>query len=90
MRLQELQGEDEESKKVRAEELGKEGWKDSDGVLLHQGLSYVPEIIRTELISCHYDDPLAGHFGMEKTRELVARMYYWETLRHDVCLVRKQ
>ena len=50
----------------------------------HQGLPYVPEIIKTELISRHHDDPLAGHFGIEKTRELVARKYYWETLRHDV------
>ena len=50
----------------------------------HQGLPYVPEIIRTELISRHHDDPLAGHFGIEKTRELVARKYYWETLCHDV------
>ena len=32
-----------------------------------QGLSYVPKIIRIELTS---------HFGIEKTRELVARKYY--------------
>ena len=76
---------------MRTEEL-KEGWEDIDGVFHHQGLSYVPEIIRTELISRHHNDPLAGyhndplagHFGIEMTRELVARKYYWETLCHDI------
>ena len=33
----------------------------------HQGLSYVPKIIRIKLTS---------HFGIEKTRELIARKYY--------------
>ena len=50
----------------------------------HQGLQYVREIIQTELISRYNDDPLAGHFGIEETHELVARKYYWETLRINV------
>ena len=53
-------------------------------MLHHQGLPYIPEIIRIELISRHHNDPLAGHFGIEKTRELIARKYYWPTLRRDV------
>ena len=44
----------------------------------------MPEAIRIELISRHHDDPLAGHFGIEKTRKLLARKYYWPTLKHDV------
>ncbi len=44
----------------------------------------MPEIVRTELISRHHDDPLAGHFGIDKTRELIVRKYYWSTLRRDV------
>ena len=44
----------------------------------------MPEIIGTELISRHYDDPLASHFGIEKTRELVAQKYYWPTLQADI------
>ena len=44
-----------------------DGGKDVEGVVHHQGLSYVPKIIRIELTS---------HFGIEKTRELVARKYY--------------
>ena len=37
-----------------------------------------------ELISRHHDNLLAGHFGIKKIQELVARKYYWPTLRHDV------
>ena len=51
-----------------------------------------------ELISRHHDDLLAGHFGIEKTCKLLAKKYYWPTLRHnvkayvkgcDVCLTSK-
>ena len=81
LRLHKRQAEDKQARKTKAEHS--EGGEDLDGVLYHQGLPYVPEIIRTELISRHHNDPLAGHFGIEKTRELVARKYYWPTLRRD-------
>ena len=85
LRLHELQAEDKQARKLRADQqLGQQGWDDIDGVLHHQGLPYVPEIIRTELISRHHDNPLAGHFGIKKTRKLIARKYYWPTLRRDV------
>ena len=83
LRLHELQAEDEHARKLRSEQLVKD-WQDIDGVLHHQGLPYVPEIIRTELISRHHDDPLAGHFGIEKTQELFSQKYYWSTLCRDV------
>ena len=37
-----------------------------------------------ELISWYYNNPLAGHFGVNKTRELIGRKYYWPSLRKDV------
>ena len=83
LRLQDLQEEDTQAQLVRAEKLGKDGWEDTEGILHYQSLPYVPEILRTELISRHHDDPLAGHFGIEKTRELIARKYFWETFRRD-------
>ena len=45
-------------------------------MLHYQDLSYVLEIIRTEFISRHHNDPLAGYFGIKKTRKLVAQKYY--------------
>ena len=44
----------------------------------------MPEAIRIELISHHHNDPLVGHFGINKTRELIGRKYYWASLRKDV------
>ena len=82
--LAELQESDEKARKIRATKELQEGWEDSDGVLHHQELSFVPEIIWTELMGCHHDDPLAGHFGINKTRELIGRKYYWPSLRKDV------
>ena len=79
-----MQGENKQVRKLRAEQPVKESWEDIDGVLHHQGLPYIPEIIQTKPISKHHDDSLAGHFGIEKTRKLVTWKYYWPTLCYDV------
>ena len=83
LRLVELHAEDGQVRKIKAEKLSR-NQEDFDGILYHQGLPYVLEIIKIEQISRHYDDPPAGHFGIEKMQELVARKYYQETLRHNV------
>ena len=54
----------------------KKGWEEIDEVLHRKSRPYLPEIIRTEIISGHHNDPLTGHFGVEKTRELIAQKYY--------------
>ena len=85
MRLQllELQYKDEEVKSIRATGL-LENYEDFKGVLQYQGLPYVLEIIRSKVISRHYNDLLAEHFGIDKTRELIGRKYYWPSLRKDI------
>ena len=45
--------------------------KDHDGLLLHDGLVYVPASLRTEVISAHHDGPLSGHPGTHRTLELI-------------------
>ena len=94
LKLQEL---DDEIQKIRAERL-KSDYKEVDRILYHQGLLFVPKTIQTELISQHHNDLFAGHFGIDKTRELVGRKYYWPSLRKnvesyvqgcDVCLASK-
>jgi hypothetical protein len=50
-----------------------------DGLLLHDGLVCVPdnpELKRMILEECH-DSPMAGHFGITKTFDLVSRTFYW-------------
>ena len=83
LRLQELQETNSEVQKLRATEL-QEGWEEVDGVFHHQWLPYVPKIVRSEVISRHHDNLLVGHLGIDKTRELVGRKYYWLSLRRDV------
>ena len=74
LRLAEFQESDKETQKIRAEGLDR--YKDVNRVVHHQGLPFVPEIIRTKLISWHYNDPLAGHFSIDKPRELIRKKYY--------------
>ncbi len=79
IRLPKLHYDDKEAIKLRSEGLS-ESWEDIRQVLHYQGLPYIPKVIRSELISRYHDDPLAGHFSIEKTRELIARKYYRPTL----------
>ena len=66
LKLVELQAEDGQVQRIKAEKLGRNE-EDSNDILYHQILPYISEIIRIELISRHDDDPLASHFGIEKT-----------------------
>ena len=84
LRLSELQESDPEAQELKSKEQLPNGWEDIDGVLHHQGLSFVPETIQIELISRHHDDPLARYFGIDKTKDLVGRKYYWPSLQKDV------
>ncbi len=65
--------------KLRSEGLP-EGWEDIKQVLHYKDLPYVPKVIRSELISRYHNDSLASHFGIKKTRELIARKSYLPTL----------
>ena len=44
----------------------------------------MPKAIWTKLINRHHNDFLAGHFGIEKTHELLVQKYFWPLLWHDV------
>ena len=49
--------------RIRAEML--DGLEDVKGVVHHQSLSYVPEVIRTELISRHHDEGTSASKRLE-------------------------
>ena len=94
LKLQELQETDSKAQELRS----KEGYEKVEGVLHHQDLPFVPKAIQTKLITRHHDNPLAGHFGIKKTCEVLAQKYFWPSLGHnveayvkgcDVCLVSK-
>lgn len=44
----------------------------------------MPDIIRHKVIIKYYNDLLAGYFGSKKTRKLMAKKYFWPSLRKDV------
>ena len=73
MRLQfsKLQDNNKEAKALRDAGLP-EDWKEVKRVLQYRGLPYIPDIIHYEIISYHHDDPFAGHFGIDKTQDLIS------------------
>ena len=52
-------------------------------MLNFQGLSYITEIIWTQLISRYYDD-LIGRYDIKKISKLVAQKYHWPILQTDI------
>ena len=52
-------------------------WSWQDDLLLHDNLVYIPDDLRIELMQMHHDDPLAGHYDVAKTIELLLRNYYF-------------
>ena len=54
-------------------------WSWQGDLLLHDNLIYVPhdDALRLDLLRQHHDDPLAGHFGVSKTLDLLSRNYWF-------------
>ena len=55
-----------------------------DGLLLYRNRIYVPENLRIDILQSHHDSPVAGHFGISKTQELICRNFWWKSLGGDV------
>lgn len=89
--LKEAQSRDEtcrhHSTQAKRSQKGTPIWTLSeDGVLLHRSRIVVPndQAMRQEVLRLHHDDPLAGHFGVNKTADLIRRTYFWEHMDDDV------
>jgi len=64
--------------------------RDDSGYLHYEGRLYVPDAkdLRLRILKDKHDHLLAGHFGINKTTELVRREYTWPGVRkfvHDFC-----
>jgi len=61
-------------------------WAWQNDLLLHDGLIYVAQndSLRLQLLQQHHDSPLAGHFGIAKTVELLSRNYYFPGMQSYV------
>jgi Integrase zinc binding domain len=52
-------------------------WSQQGGFLLHNGLVYLPDPLRLDVIRKHHDGPLLGHPGVSKTCGLVTRNHWF-------------
>ena len=84
LRLSELQESDPKGSELKSKDELSDSWEDTDGVLYHQGLPFIPEVIWTKLISQHHNDLLVEHFGINKTKDLIGKKYYWPSLQNDI------
>jgi len=69
----------------RLENEGKEfpkNWTKKDGLLYYKNRLYIPndEGLQTTIAKGCHDSQVAGHFGQEKTVEIVTRDFYWKGL----------
>ena len=56
-----------------------------DGLLYYEGLLYVPEgPCRLRVLQSRHDFPSAGHFGFNKTMELISRDFWWPQMWKSV------
>ncbi|KAL0821643.1 hypothetical protein ABMA28_005084 [Loxostege sticticalis] len=44
----------------------------------------VPKAEQEKIISAYHDDPIAGHYGVEKTIGRISRRYYWKGMRTQI------
>ena len=67
--------------KERNEQVPK-NWEQEDALIYYKNGQFIPsnEELLTEIAKGCHDSKVAGHFGQEKTIELVTRNLYWEKL----------
>ena len=63
-----------------------EGYELRDGVIWFHDTLFVPndEELRRQILRSRHDAPAAGHQGRAKTLDLVARSFYWPSMRKYV------
>ncbi len=60
--------------------------KMDDGLIWYDSRIYVPQdhALRGEIIARSHDHITAGHLGIEKTKELVLREFWWPKMKKDI------
>jgi Reverse transcriptase (RNA-dependent DNA polymerase)/RNase H-like domain found in reverse transcriptase/Integrase zinc binding domain/Chromo (CHRromatin Organisation MOdifier) domain/Aspartyl protease len=59
-------------------------WSLQDGLLLRNGLVYIPESLCVDVIQEHHDLPLIGHPGVARTCELITRNFWFPRMQRSV------
>jgi hypothetical protein len=61
-----------------------ENYQIIDDLLCWKGRLYAPERTRKRIIKSEHDSKIAGHFGRDRTLELVSRNFYWPKMEDDI------
>ena len=61
-----------------------EGYTVEDSLLLFEQAWVVPRSLQNNMLKMKHDSLVAGHWGIEKTIELVSRDFWWDSLKEDV------
>lgn len=61
-------------------------WQPSDPDLTWQECEQivVPSTYREDILKMAHEDPLAGHFGINKTKQRILRQFFWPSVDQDV------
>jgi len=55
-----------------------------DGILCWKKRIYAPKELRHRIMMSEHDSKIAGHFGRERTMELVSRNFYWPNMETEI------
>ena len=71
----------EQLKNVRKGSFEK-GLSEEDGLLYYKGRLWIPndQSLRQEIVNSEHDSKVAGHFGQDKTLELMTRHFFWPAM----------
>ena len=57
---------------------------ESNDILHYRGRRYVPKLVLHTILKSEHDSKVAGHFGEEKTIELVRQNFWWPGMDTDI------
>ena len=59
---------------------------DGQGMLRYKDRIWIPAeaSVKSEILQRFHDDPLAGHFGVNRTEELIQRRFHWKNMRQEI------
>jgi hypothetical protein len=55
-----------------------------EDILTWKGRIYVPKGMKNKVMKSEHDSKVAGHFGRDRTMELISRNFYWPKMEDDV------
>ena len=74
-------------KDLNQDPLARQSYQYTDnGILLYRGRLVVPnqQSLIHKLLRLHHNKPTAGHWGVQKTMELLQRKFKWEGIRSNI------